>query len=519
MGSACFFSTLSHHYLCLAPMLPMSPWIFIILLLAPTLTVAQTSAQKHITLIVASNMPEIGPANIGSYPKLASLLEKSRREDELSLFVFGGSSLGPSPLSSLDRGSHIIDILNTLEPDLMAIGKREFSYFEDELTLRSYEAAFPFVSSNLYDPLTKGNMEGINTNIIIDKGDVRVGFITILDDDAVEEYLLQRVKVYEPQNLINQQVKQLKQQGAELIVLIYAHEIDYYQTLLDNKTIDFALKMSPYIETLEDETLVNPTKRYTLSDSKTTLMLKLTWPSNSPQELNIEEVSLDLKAYPDDTATVLLIDEYNKRLNRLLNHPIGVLTQAITSEKRLIRTEETVFGNFIADAMKEAANADIALINGGAIRGNKNYQANSTLTRGNIIRELPFRSHLAVVSVSGEQLWAALENSVSRVEDVHGRFLQVSGISFRYSMTPMPGKRVQSVSVNGKPLVLTQQYVLATSDYLIEGGDGFTSFANVKNLQLLTQNTPLLSDIVIRAIQKQQTITTQLEARIVRNGQ
>ncbi|WP_340678445.1 bifunctional metallophosphatase/5'-nucleotidase [Paraglaciecola sp.] len=501
-------------------MLPMSPWtLIILLLLAPAPAVAEITTQKHLTLIVASNMPDIGPTNRGSYSKLASLLQKSRQEDELSLFVFGGSSLGPSPLSSLDRGSHIIDILNTLEPDLMAINKREFSYFEDELTLRSYEAAFPFISSNLYDPLTKGNLEGITTNIIIDKGDVRVGFIAILDDDAVEEYLLQRVKVHEPQNLINQQVKQLKQQGAELVVLIYSQEIDYYQTLLDNKTIDFALKISPYIETLEDETLVKPAKRYTLSDSKTTLMLKLTWPQNSPKELTIEEISLDLKTYSDDTATVMLIDEYNKRLNRLVNHPIGVLTQSISSDKKLIRTEETVFGNFIADALKETAQAEIALMNGGSIRGDRIYQANTTLTRGDIIRELPFRSHLAVVSVSGKQLWAALENSVSQVENIEGRFLQVSGINFHYSMTQMPGRRIQSVSINGKPLVLTQQYVLATSDYLIAGGDGFTSFSNAKNLQALTQNTPLLSDIVIRAIQKQKTITTQLEARIVRDEQ
>ena len=495
----------------------MSRWIiFTLFLLLPNQLIAEQEKQKHLTLIFASNMPEIGAANKGSYPKLASLLEQSRQEDEDTLFVYGGGSLGPSPLSSLDRGSHIIDILNTLEPDLMNISKREFSYFEDELTLRSYEAAFPFISSNLYDPLTKSNLEGISTNIIIDKGDLRLGFIAILDEDAVQEYLLQRVRVQEPRNLINQQIKQLEQQGADLIVLIYSQEKDYYQALLDAKKIDFALKISPFVDDMMSEKLELLPKRYTLSDIKTTLVLKLSWPHNAPKNLNINEVNLELSNYPDSTTTALLIEEYNKRLNRLLNQPIGLLTQPMTSQKALVRTTENAFGNFIADAMKEAAQADVAIINGGSIRGNKNYQSNTTLTRGDIIRELPFRTQLAAVSVSGQQLWAALENGISEVENVKGRFLQVAGLSLSYSINQDIGKRLQSVNVNGKALELNQQYILATTDYILNGGDGYTSLAGAVSLTTSSQNPPMLSDIVIRAIQNNKVINPQLESRIVR---
>ena len=502
-------------------LMPLTPrWIFFTLfLLLPTVLSAQTAKQKHLTLVFASNMPEIGPANKGSYPKLASLLEKSRQEDEQNLFVFGGSSLGPSSLSSLDRGSHIIDILNTLEPDLMSVGKSEFSYFEDELSLRSYEAAFPFVSSNIYDPLTKSNMEGINTNIIIDKGGLSVGFISILDESVVQEYLLERISILEPQALLNQQIKQLEQQGADLIVMLYSQEKDYYQALLDTKKIDFALRILP---TAHDEHSEKPAvlaKRYILSDIKTTLVLKLSWPQNSPKELSIEELNLDLNTYPDHTATAILIDEYTRRLNRLLSQPIGTLSQPMNSQKTLIRTTENAFGNFIADALKEAAHAEIAMVNSGSVRGDKNYQANSILTRGDIIRELPYRTHLSVVSIRGAQLWAALEHGVSQVEDIKGRFLQVSGMSFSYSLEQPVGKRVQNVQINGKALKLNQQYKLATSDYIVKGGDGFTAFNDVQNLEVLSQNTPLVSDIVIRAIQKQQTITPKLTSRIVRMEQ
>ena len=114
----------------------------LILMSGSNLAWATTPPINKISLVFAANMPEITSSNGMTYAKLASLLALARQEDEYTVFVFGGGSLGPSPLSSLDRGSHIIDILNTLEPDMMAISKREFSYYEDELTLRSYEAAF-----------------------------------------------------------------------------------------------------------------------------------------------------------------------------------------------------------------------------------------------------------------------------------------------------------------------------------------------------------------------------------------
>lgn len=53
-------------------------------------------------------MPDIGIHTYGAYTGLAGLLEKLRAEDTPSVFIFAGGSLGPSPLSSLDKGSHII---------------------------------------------------------------------------------------------------------------------------------------------------------------------------------------------------------------------------------------------------------------------------------------------------------------------------------------------------------------------------------------------------------------------------
>mgnify|MGYP003645744828 CR=1 FL=1 len=485
------------------------------LLLMSMITSAATATEKHLTLVFAGNMPDIGVHTYGTYVGLAGLLDKIRAEDTPNIFTFAGGSLGPSPLSSLDKGSHIIDILNTLEPDLMTLTKREFSYFEDELTLRSYEAAFPIVSSNLYDPLTNSNLEGILSSLIVEKDDVKVGFISILDEEVVEEYLLKRARVFEPREVIQQQIAALKQKGAELMVLVYSKQRDYYQTLISDNQIDFALRVLPLAENNYDPNQSN--KVYSIANKEPFMLLRMHWQSNSQEKnLTIETPKVYYSHLPKMPTTPLLVDEYNQRLDRLLNQNIGFFGSEIQTTRSLIRTMEMPFGNFIADALRDYAKTDIGLINGGVIRGDKTYTKGATITRRDITAELPFRTHVTILSITGKQLKQALENSVSEVELAKGRFLQVSGLYFTYSIEKPAGERIKTISINGSPLDPKQTYTVATSDYLANGGDGYDEFLNALHKDPNNRQPPLLTDVVIRLIQQQKTIFPKIEFRIKR---
>lgn len=485
------------------------------LLLMSMLTNTVHSTEKHLTLVFAGNMPDIGIHTYGTYTGLAGLLEKTRAEDNPTVFTFAGGSLGPSPLSSLDRGSHIIDILNTLEPDLMTLNKREFSYFEDELTLRSYEAVFPIVSSNLYDPMIDSNLEGIFTSLIVEKDNTKIGFISILDEEVVEEYLLKRVRVFEPRQVIQQQIAALKQKGAELVVLVYSKERDYYQTLLSENRIDFALRVRSTGESNHEQH--QSSKVYSISYENPFMLLRMNWQTDSQtKNLTIETPKVYYSHLPTKPTTSMLVDEYNQRLNRLLNQKIGFFGCEILTSRNLVRTIEMPFGNFIADALKNHAKTDIGLINGGVIRGNKSYTKGEIITRRDIATELPFRTHSTVLYLTGEQLKQALENSVSQVEQAKGRFLQVSGMNFTYSLEKPVGERIQTIQINGSELEPKQEYSVATSDYLANGGDGYDVFLNSRHKNYNSQTPPLISDIVIRVIQQQKTILPKVEFRIKR---
>jgi 2',3'-cyclic-nucleotide 2'-phosphodiesterase (5'-nucleotidase family) len=91
----------------------------------------------------------------------------------------------------------------------------------------------------------------------------------------------------------------------------------------------------------------------------------------------------------------------------------------------------------------------------------------------------PYRDQLVRLQVTGDILRSALENAVSKSEEVvdpPGRFLQVSGLRFAFDPNRPKGERVLCVTVGGKPLAPAATYTLATFGFLASGKDGYEMF-------------------------------------------
>ena len=89
--------------------------------------------------------------------------------------------------------------------------------------------------------------------------------------------------------------------------------------------------------------------------------------------------------------------------------------------------------------------ADIAITNGGGIRGGRIYPAGTAITRRDIMAELPFGNTIAVLDISGERIRAGLENGFSYLPRAAGRFPQVSGLTIVVDPSRPVGQRVMSV--------------------------------------------------------------------------
>ena len=69
---------------------------------------------------------------------------------------------------------------------------------------------------------------------------------------------------------------------------------------------------------------------------------------------------------------------------------IGETETELDTRRASVRSRETAFGNLLADAMRAATESDVALTNGGGIRGDTVYPPGTPITRKLVLTELPF---------------------------------------------------------------------------------------------------------------------------------
>ena len=77
-----------------------------------------------------------------------------------------------------------------------------------------------------------------------------------------------------------------------------------------------------------------------------------------------------------------------------------------------------------------------------------------------------------------------MENSVSQYPKLDGRFPTCGGFRIAFDPSEQPGNRIKELTnEEGKPLDLTKNYIVATSDFVAMGGDGFDCFLKCKKLR------------------------------------
>jgi 5'-nucleotidase len=207
-------------------------------------------------------------------------------------------------------------------------------------------------------------------------------------------------------------------------------------------------------------------------------------------------------------------------LGALRSQPAGEAAVALNGNRADVRTKETNFGNLIADAMLDKARpagAQVAIMNGGGIRTSVDA---GPITLGELLDVQPFGNTLALVTLTGAQLREALENGVSQIETVAGRFAQVSNMRYSFDPALPVGSRITGVQIsNGSgqysALDPAASYRVATINFLLTGGDGYTVLGQGTN----KIDTGLLDvDVTTEYIVAHSPVNPQVEGRIVVGG-
>ena len=131
---------------------------------------------------------------------------------------------------------------------------------------------------------------------------------------------------------------------------------------------------------------------------------------------------------------------------------------------------------------------------------------------------LPFGNVVSTVTVNGAEVKTFLENGVSRMPAVDGRFPQVSGLCFTYNIEAAAGSRVTGAvrqaadgSCTGAAVDLTAgaSYTLAINDFMSTGGDGYPVVVS----RATTQD--IMDQVLADYITAHSPLTPSIQGRIV----
>jgi 2',3'-cyclic-nucleotide 2'-phosphodiesterase (5'-nucleotidase family) len=209
-----------------------------------------------------------------------------------------------------------------------------------------------------------------------------------------------------------------------------------------------------------------------------------------------------------DPAIQAKIDQLNAQLAPLLNVKLGDSTKFIPRTDQCGntagRTCESLVGNVVTNSMRAKyapTGVEFAITNSGGLRDALTCPTTDNpsdfcpaslypipnaglypITRGQVLTVLPFGNVVATVTVSGAELKAFLENGVSAMPGVNGKFPQVSGLCFTYDIAAPVNSRVTGAvranpdgSCTATPIDLTpaSTYKIAENDFMASGGDGY----------------------------------------------
>lgn len=183
-----------------------------------------------------------------------------------------------------------------------------------------------------------------------------------------------------------------------------------------------------------------------------------------------------------------------------------------TADFSLIET-----GNFITDAMRAKAGADVALyldngkdgkFNGKGLSG-RWYKGPQTMD--DVLRVLADLKHgeagvLQLVTMKGKDLIRCLEYAITVNKGAQGWFYYFSGLKMEYAPVAVPGSRIHSItSADGKAILPQQTYTVAVMDSTVPS----------EAVLSVTGTGFLIQDVVAEAIRAQGNISPSGDRRFV----
>uniref|UniRef100_A0A667X1U6 Ecto-5'-nucleotidase n=1 Tax=Myripristis murdjan TaxID=586833 RepID=A0A667X1U6_9TELE len=433
---------------------------------------------------------------VGGATRFATALQEFQSLNPL--LVFSGDCLSPSLLSTVTKGRHMVDILNKLGVHCAVYGNHEFDFGVDHLEEMTAEMTFPWFLSNIYDKFTSLPLGHGKVKRILLWNGMKIGIMGLVEEDWFE--LLGTI---DKDNILyvdyveaaNQLSTELREQGADLVVAL-----THMRWRNDIRLASEAKGLNLILGGHDHEYGVLEVNGILIVKSG-----KVAKDQDGSFHFGCHKITIhkDLK---EDADIKQIVDKYNNNVQHMFMEVLCHTEVDLDGRYATVRNRECNLGNLITNAMLEATNAEVAILNSGTLRSDRIHPA-GPLTMHDLMQILPIMDLVLVVEATGQQLYEGLENSVKNYPALDGRFLQVAGIEFGFDPNGKPGHRVivETVMVQGKSLDMNRIYLVAMKEYLTKGKDGYSMFTGCRQ-RVGIESGQVLSTILINHFESFQIV-------------
>jgi 5'-nucleotidase len=450
---------------------------------AEELTILHTS-EHHGTLQPIEEGPYKG---LGGVARRAALIEKIRSEVKNVLMVDSGDLVIGTAMSSVFRGAPDIEAMNLMGYDALGLGNHDFDFGLTHLRELKTKARFPFLCTNVTP-----KQSGICERFIVKKvGGLRIGLLGLIGrnvfPDLFAPAVTKDVQFRHPFEAASSAIAELKGRADLIVALTHeeteedlelARAVPEIDVIVGGHTPGFdGLIVAGKGTPLAGRVAVPPRAPIFVKShqwARTLGRLDLVVAKNN-RSAAAQNILID-STLAEDPRLAALVRDYAQRLDAETGRVVGSAAVDLQGESADVRSRETNFGNLLADLARKQSGAEIALINGGAIRGTIPA---GPVTLKQIMRTLPYNDPLISIKLKGGELRQAMENSVSRIPE-SGRFLQLGGLELRFDPAAPLGSRVKEIRFKGAPLASEREYTVVVNRFVADGGDGYTMFPGAR---------------------------------------
>ena len=418
------------------------------------------------------------------------------------IMLDGGDVMTGNPITEYKYqnafGGALFEMMNKIGYDAWCFGNHDFDATQDNLLALTKIAHCAVLSSNV---VNEKNEFPLNNKpfTIIEKNGLKIGVIGVMSQflyNLVNESNLKGIKVLSPSETVQKYIDELDSKTDLIIAL--THEGTDDDSVLAEKVHGLDVIVGGHSHTR----LTKPLK------INNVIIVQAGANCENLGELELTVENDKVTDYKGKLITLWQRDDRPKNdLSKFIDSVQSVIDKDYSEVIADLKSDwrrtngESNIGNFICDAQKEIAHADVAFTNSHGIR--KDVLA-GPLTKKRLFEVLPFQNMVTTFQLTGKQLRDVVNYIVKEKPAV-----QTSGIKCVYDNSK-GNTEITKLEINGKNIDDSKNYICTASDFFVGEAD---RYIGIKLSNVITSNTTMFQAVEQYAKQVK-TIDSQIEHRI-----